>query len=120
MSTATPGPTPQRRDPGAAARAGNGSCALPDTVRLTAHAVRRGRAGVLVLPPFSHKGVADDGLFRSFAEVIERVGDERLRVYPYHIPPVAQVGLGPALVERLLGGRRAAAGQPPDRAGCHR
>jgi 4-hydroxy-tetrahydrodipicolinate synthase len=81
---------------------GTGCCALPDTVRLSAHAARRGCAGVLVLPPFYYKGVSDDGLFRAFAEVIERVGDDRLRVYLYHIPPVAQVGLGPALVERLL------------------
>ena len=81
---------------------GTGCCALPDTVRLTAHAVRRGCAGVLVLPPFYYKNVSDDGLFRAFAELIERVGDDRLRVYLYHIPPVAQVGFGPALVERLL------------------
>jgi 4-hydroxy-tetrahydrodipicolinate synthase len=81
---------------------GTGCCALPDSVRLTAQAVRRGCAGVLMLPPFYYKGVSDDGLFRGFAEVIERVGDRRLRVYLYHIPPVAQVGLGPALVERLL------------------
>jgi 4-hydroxy-tetrahydrodipicolinate synthase len=81
---------------------GTGCCALTDTVRLTRHAVERGCAGVLVLPPFYYKGVSDDGLFRSFAEVIERVGDPRLRVYLYHIPPVAQVSLGPKLVERLL------------------
>ena len=81
---------------------GTGCCAFPDTVRLTAHAVRRGCAGVLALPPFYYKGVSDDGLFRAFAEVIERVGDDRLRVYLYHIPPVAQVGIGPALIERLL------------------
>ena len=81
---------------------GTGCCALPDTVRLTSHAVRRGCAGVLMLPPFYYKGVTDDGLFRAFAEVVERVADDRLRVYLYHIPPVAQVGLGPDLVERLL------------------
>jgi 4-hydroxy-tetrahydrodipicolinate synthase len=81
---------------------GTGCCALPDSVRLTAHAVRSGCAGVLMLPPFYYKGVSDDGLFRGFAEVIERVGDHALRVYLYHIPPVAQVGIGPALVERLL------------------
>ena len=45
---------------------------LPDTVDLTAHAVKLGCAGVLMLPPFYYKGVSDDGLFRSFAEVIER------------------------------------------------
>jgi 4-hydroxy-tetrahydrodipicolinate synthase len=81
---------------------GTGCCALPDSVRLTALAVRRGCAGVLMLPPFYYKGVSDDGLFRAFAEVIERVGDTSLRVYLYHIPPVAQVGISAALVERLL------------------
>ena len=81
---------------------GTGHCALPDSVRLTAHAVKLGCAGVLMLPPFYYKGVSDDGLFRSFAEVIERVGESRLRVYLYHIPPVAQVPITLGLVERLL------------------
>jgi 4-hydroxy-tetrahydrodipicolinate synthase len=81
---------------------GTGACALPDAVRLTRRAVQRGCAGVLMLPPFYYKAVTEDGLFRSFAEVIERVGDHRLRVYLYHIPPVAQVPIGPALIERLL------------------
>ena len=81
---------------------GTGTCALADTVRLTAHAVKVGCAGVLMLPPFYYKGVTDEGLFRSYAEVIERVGDARLRVYLYHIPPVSQVPLSLALIERLL------------------
>ncbi len=81
---------------------GTGHCALPDSVRLTAHAVKLGCGGVLMLPPFYYKGVSDDGLFHSFAEVIERVGDARLSVYLYHIPPVAQVPITLGLVERLL------------------
>ena len=81
---------------------GTGCCALPDSVRLTAHAMKLGCGGVLMLPPFYYKGVSDDGLFRSFAEVIERVGEARLRVYLYHIPPVAQVPITTGLVERLL------------------
>jgi 4-hydroxy-tetrahydrodipicolinate synthase len=64
--------------------------------------VALGCAGVLMLPPFYYKGVSDEGLFRSFAEVIDRVGDARLRIYLYHIPPVAQVPIGLALIERLL------------------
>ena len=71
-------------------------------MRLTTHAVKLGSAGVLMLPPFYYKGVSDEGLFRSFAEVIERVGEARLRVYLYHIPPVAQVPITLGLVERLL------------------
>lgn len=82
---------------------GTGCCALPDSVALTRRAVELGCGGVLMLPPFYYKGISDDGLYRSFAEVIERVGDDRLRIYLYHIPPVAQVGLSHDLIERLLG-----------------
>jgi 4-hydroxy-tetrahydrodipicolinate synthase len=81
---------------------GTGSCALSDTVALTRHAVQHGCAGVLMLPPFYYKGVPEEGLFRYFSEVVERVGDARLRLYLYHIPPVAIVGITPGLVERLL------------------
>ena len=81
---------------------GTGHCALLDSVRLTAHAMKLGCGGVLMLPPFYYKGVSDDGLFRSFAEVIERVGESRLRVYVYHIHPVSQVPITTGLVERLL------------------
>ena len=81
---------------------GTGCCAFPDTVRLTAHAVKLGCAGVLMLPPFYYKGVSDEGLFRSYAEVIERVGDARLAIYVYHIPPVSQVPITLGLIERLL------------------
>jgi 4-hydroxy-tetrahydrodipicolinate synthase len=81
---------------------GTGTCALTDSVRLTAHAVSLGCGGVLMLPPFYYKGVSDDGLFRSFAEVIERVADSRLQLYLYHIPPVSQVPITLALIERLL------------------
>jgi len=81
---------------------GTGHCALTDSVTLTRRAVKVGCAGVLMLPPFYYKGVSDEGLFRSFAEVIERVGDDRLRVYLYHIPPVSQVGISLSLIERLL------------------
>jgi 4-hydroxy-tetrahydrodipicolinate synthase len=81
---------------------GTGHCAIPDSVKLTAHAVKLGCAGVLMLPPFYYKGVSDEGLYRNFAEIIERVGEPRLRVYLYHIPPVAQVPITLGLVERLL------------------
>ncbi|TMH04073.1 MAG: dihydrodipicolinate synthase family protein, partial [Betaproteobacteria bacterium] len=81
---------------------GTGCCSLPETVRLTSCAVKLGCAGVLMLPPFYYKGVGDEGLYRSFAETIERVGDKRLRIYLYHIPPVAQVGISLRLIDRLL------------------
>ena len=81
---------------------GTGCCALSDSIRLSEHAVKLGVAGVLMLPPFYYKGVSDEGLYRNFSEVIQRVGDARLRIYLYHIPPVSQVPITVNLIERLL------------------
>jgi 4-hydroxy-tetrahydrodipicolinate synthase len=81
---------------------GTGSCALTDTVRLSRAALEAGAAGVLVLPPFYYKGVGDDGLFRFFAEVVERLGDDRLRLYLYHIPQMTGIDLGLSLISRLV------------------
>ena len=80
---------------------GTGSCALPDSVKLTRHALSLGCAGTLMLPPFYYKGVSDDGLFAYFAEVIESVASDSLRIYLYHIPPVSQVPLSLELIQRL-------------------
>ena len=81
---------------------GTGCCSISETVELTAHAVKHGCAGVLMLPPFYYKDVSEEGLYRYFSEVVQRVGDARLRIYLYHIPPVAIIGITPKLVERLL------------------
>src|ERR1700736_2450227 len=81
---------------------GTGCCSITETVKLTSQAVKHGCAGVLMLPPFYYKGVSEEGLYRYFSEVVQRVGDARLKVYLYHIPPVAVVGITTGLVERLL------------------
>jgi 4-hydroxy-tetrahydrodipicolinate synthase len=81
---------------------GTGCCSITETVKLTKQAVRNGCAGVLMLPPFYYKDVSEEGLYRYFSEVVQRVGDARLKIYLYHIPPVAVVGITTRLVERLL------------------
>ena len=81
---------------------GTGCCSMTETVNLTTQAVKHGCAGVLMLPPFYYKNVTEEGLFRYFSEVVQRVSDGRLRIYLYHIPSVAVVGITPKLVERLL------------------
>ena len=81
---------------------GTGCCSIMETIKLTAQAVEHGCAGVLMLPPFYYKDVGEEGLYRYFSEVVQRVGDPRLRIYLYHIPPVAMVGITTGLVERLL------------------
>ena len=86
----------------AAMMPGTGACDLPTAVELSRKAARAGCAGVLTLPPFYYKGMSDEGLFRYFSELIEQVGENSLRVYLYHIPPVAQVGISLDLIDRLL------------------
>src|SRR5437773_223596 len=81
---------------------GTGCCSITETVALTRHAVKHGCAGVLMLPPFYYKNVSEEGLYRYFSEVVQRVGDTRLKIYLYHIPPMAVVGITTGLVERLL------------------
>ena len=88
--------------PAAKLMPGTGHSALSDSIEMTRAAVQLGCAGVLMLPPFYYKGVSDEGLYRNFAEVIERVGDERLQLYLYHIPPVSQVAITFGLIEKLL------------------
>lgn len=81
---------------------GTGLSSFTETVELTAHAVSLGCRGVLMLPPFYYKNPSDDGLFASFSEVIQRVGDARLRIYLYHFPAMSAVPIGLKLVGRLL------------------
>lgn len=81
---------------------GTGCCSIPDTVALTRHAAENGASGVLMLPPFYYKDISEDGLFAYFSEIVERVDSSALRIYLYHIPPVAQVAITPGLIERLL------------------
>jgi 4-hydroxy-tetrahydrodipicolinate synthase len=80
---------------------GTGCCALSDSLRLTRHAVESGCGSVLMLPPFYYKGVSDEGLFASYAEVIERVGSSSLGIYLYHFPRLSGVPITAGLTERL-------------------
>lgn len=80
---------------------GTGLSNLPDTVRLTRHAMDQGCAAAMILPPFYFKNVPEDGLYTYFVQLIERVGHPDLKIYLYHIPQVTGVGIPPDLVRRL-------------------
>jgi 4-hydroxy-tetrahydrodipicolinate synthase len=81
---------------------GTGSPALSDAVKLSTAAARAGTAAVLMLPPFYYKPVSDDGLFAFYAETIERVGDQRLKICLYHIPQLSGVAITLRLIEMLV------------------
>jgi len=81
---------------------GTGQTNLDDTLILTRHAVEMNSAGVLILPPFYYKNPSEEGLYKYFASLIDRVNDDRLRVFLYHIPQVAGVGLPISVVQKLF------------------
>jgi 4-hydroxy-tetrahydrodipicolinate synthase len=88
--------------PAAKLMPGTGACAITDATSLVRHAVGHGCGGVLMLPPFYYKGVSDDGIFAFIASVIDQVGSPALRLFLYHIPPMAVVGFSLDLVGRLI------------------
>jgi len=81
---------------------GTGACAMTDAVSLVRHVVDHGCGGVLMLPPFYYKGVSDDGIFAFISGVIDPVASPALRLFLYHIPPMAVVGFSLDLVGRLI------------------
>jgi 4-hydroxy-tetrahydrodipicolinate synthase len=80
---------------------GTGALPLPDVVELTAHATDHTVGGVLVLPPFHFTDVTDDGLTRTYEQLIEDVGNDDLRLYFYHYPDLSRVPIPFPLIEQL-------------------
>jgi len=79
---------------------GTGLSNVTDTARLSRACLELGCAAVMTLPPFYYKNVGEDGLFRYFEMLVTAVGPAA-RLFLYHIPPVAIVGIPPALAARL-------------------
>jgi 4-hydroxy-tetrahydrodipicolinate synthase len=79
---------------------GTGLSNVADTARLSRACLHLGCAGVMTLPPFYYKAVTEDGLYRYFEQLITAL-DSNARIYLYHIPPIAIVGIPPALAARL-------------------
>jgi 4-hydroxy-tetrahydrodipicolinate synthase len=79
---------------------GTGLSNVADTARLSLACLDMGCAGVMTLPPFYFKDVTEDGLYRYFEQLIAAIGPDA-RIYLYHIPPIAIVGIPPILAARL-------------------
>ena len=81
---------------------GTGACSLTDAVDLSDYAVKNGIKDCLILPPFYYKNPPDNGLFKFFSEIIQRVGNKELRIQIYHFPGVSQIPISHSLIEMLL------------------
>lgn len=80
---------------------GTGAPSAQDCVALTKAACDAGFVNVLVLPPYYYKSPSDDGVFAYYANLVEKIGRDDLRVYLYHFPQMSAVPLSTALVTRL-------------------
>jgi 4-hydroxy-tetrahydrodipicolinate synthase len=80
---------------------GTGAAAVPDAARLTRHATERGCLGVLVVPPFYFKDVAEDGLFAAYSQIVAAAG-HGVRLYLYHFPAMSAVPVTISLLDRLV------------------
>jgi 4-hydroxy-tetrahydrodipicolinate synthase len=96
IETATANLPPHRLLPG------TGACAVADVVRLSRACLSGGAFSVLVLPPFYYKPITDDGVFTFFAQAIETIADDRLRLYLYNFPRMTTYAFSPEVIERLM------------------
>ena len=81
---------------------GTGCCSITDTVNLTRHAYSHSVADMLLLPPFYYKQINDTGLETYFARVLDRVGENGIRIYLYHFPQLTGIPYTVRLVEKLV------------------
>lgn len=79
---------------------GTGLSNVADTARLSHACLDMGCAAVMTLPPFYYKAVTEVGLYRYFEQLIAAIGPDA-RIFLYHIPPIAIVGIPPSLARRL-------------------
>ena len=76
--------------------------AIPDVVRLARHAIDKGVDSLLLMPPCVYRsGITEDGTFRFYANVIDRIAQSDLRLCLYHFPDICGVPLTPRVIRRL-------------------
>ncbi len=80
---------------------GTGLTNVADTARLSRTCIKLGCAAVMTLPPFYIKSVSDQGLVNYFTQLINEINHPDLRIYLYHIPQVAGVGIPVDVVKTL-------------------
>jgi 4-hydroxy-tetrahydrodipicolinate synthase len=79
-----------------------GALAVPDIVALAHHALDHEVDSLLLMPPCVYRGgITEDGTFRFFATVIDRIGRDDLRLLLYHFPDICGVPVTPRVVRRL-------------------
>lgn len=87
--------------PAARIALGTGCPAIPDTISLTRSAMGLGLTHAMILPPYYYRDVSEQGLEDAFAQIIDGIGSDHLRLCAYHIPQVSGVPVPAAALGRL-------------------
>ncbi len=82
--------------------AGVSAATVHDAVEQARAGYEMGCRALLVAPPFYFADASDDGLFRYFAAVFERLGGNLRDVILYHIPGMTRNGISVELTQRLV------------------
>ncbi|MFB6098556.1 MAG: dihydrodipicolinate synthase family protein [Salinibacter sp.] len=80
---------------------GTGALPLPDVAQLTETVTQEQVGGVLVMPPFHYRQIPDEGVFRFYDQLVQKVGREELRLYFYHYPKLSGVPIPFDTIQRL-------------------
>lgn len=80
---------------------GAAAASVGDAVDQVRMLIDRDCRGVLLAPPFYFKNVTDEGLYRWFSQVFEKIGHRARDLFLYHIPSVTQAPLSIELIRRL-------------------
>ena len=79
-----------------------GALSIPDIARLSGHALGHEVGGLLLMPPCVYRGgITEDGTFRFYSAVIERIGRQDARLHLYHFPDISGVAVTPQVIRRL-------------------
>lgn len=80
---------------------GTGTPSLEETIELNKAAFKAGVEGVVTLPPYYFRKVADDGLFAWFSQVIQHSVPPGKALFIYHFPSLSGVPISIELLARL-------------------
>jgi 4-hydroxy-tetrahydrodipicolinate synthase len=81
--------------------AGVAAASIGDAAQQARLLIERDCRGMLLAPPFYFKNVTDEGLYRWFSQLFDKIGSRLHDVLLYHIPSVTQAPLSVELIERL-------------------
>ena len=77
------------------------ACALPDAIELGRHASSLGCHRQMFMPPFYFRTPRDAGIMAAVTQVVQGIGDPKLKLLLYHIPGLSSVSFSHACIAAL-------------------